>query len=213
MARCFLMRRRTALGILGTLLVGLLTWAAGGPAAWAQTLRPVDQATVVDAKGKKVGALLGEATMFLEVGDGSLVLVGVLRHGWYTWYQVGFVSSDCSGTPYDTGDYEGVVGSGVILPPGNTLYRRDPNATPAHVTLHSYYYQECFTIDGGSEVTAVPYVAVVDLDTVFTPPFHAISSGSSPTAQCCGDCNGNGTVTVDEILTSVNYALNSCPAQ
>jgi hypothetical protein len=29
-------------------------------------------------------------------------------------------------------------------------------------------------------------------------------------AQCCGDCNGDGTVTVDEILTSVNHALTGC---
>ena len=29
-------------------------------------------------------------------------------------------------------------------------------------------------------------------------------------AQCCGDCSGNGAVTVDEILTAVNHALTSC---
>ncbi len=29
-------------------------------------------------------------------------------------------------------------------------------------------------------------------------------------AQCCGDCNGDGSVTVDEILTAVNHALGSC---
>jgi hypothetical protein len=28
--------------------------------------------------------------------------------------------------------------------------------------------------------------------------------------QCCGDCNGNSAVTVDEILTAVNHALTSC---
>jgi hypothetical protein len=28
--------------------------------------------------------------------------------------------------------------------------------------------------------------------------------------QCCGDCNGDGTVTVEEIVTSVNRALGSC---
>ena len=31
--------------------------------------------------------------------------------------------------------------------------------------------------------------------------------------QCCGDCNGNSTVTIDEILTAVNSALNGCAAQ
>jgi len=29
-------------------------------------------------------------------------------------------------------------------------------------------------------------------------------------AQCCGDCNGDGHVTVDEILRAVNRALNGC---
>jgi hypothetical protein len=28
--------------------------------------------------------------------------------------------------------------------------------------------------------------------------------------QCCGDCNGDGVVTVDEILKAVNHALTSC---
>lgn len=27
---------------------------------------------------------------------------------------------------------------------------------------------------------------------------------------CIGDCSGNGSVTVDEILTSVNNALSAC---
>lgn len=41
---------------------------------------------------------------------------------------------------------------------------------------------------------------------------------ATPTASpivapaCCGDCNGDGQVNVNEIITAVNYALNSCPA-
>jgi len=29
-------------------------------------------------------------------------------------------------------------------------------------------------------------------------------------AQCCGDCSGDGSVTIDDILTVVNHALTSC---
>ena len=29
-------------------------------------------------------------------------------------------------------------------------------------------------------------------------------------AQCCGDCNGDGRVTIDELVTAVNKALGSC---
>jgi hypothetical protein len=32
-----------------------------------------------------------------------------------------------------------------------------------------------------------------------------------PTAPCAGDCNGNGAVTVDEIVKGVNIALGSLP--
>lgn len=30
------------------------------------------------------------------------------------------------------------------------------------------------------------------------------------TAQCCGDCNGDGAVTVNEIVTAINHALTNC---
>ena len=33
-------------------------------------------------------------------------------------------------------------------------------------------------------------------------------------AQCCGDCNGDGQVTIDEILKAVNRALGgTCTSQ
>jgi len=53
----------------------------------------------------------------------------------------------------------------------------------------------------------IPVVALGDLLSVFTPPFHLVAAG----ATCCGDCNDNGVVTVDEILTGVNEALSGCP--
>ncbi len=31
-------------------------------------------------------------------------------------------------------------------------------------------------------------------------------------ARCCGDCNGDGTVTVDEVLTAANSVLTGCSA-
>jgi len=34
-----------------------------------------------------------------------------------------------------------------------------------------------------------------------------VVTGTAQT-QCCGDCNGDGSVTIDEILTTVNNALN-----
>jgi len=30
-------------------------------------------------------------------------------------------------------------------------------------------------------------------------------------AGCCGDCDADGTVTINEIITAVNFALTTCP--
>lgn len=32
----------------------------------------------------------------------------------------------------------------------------------------------------------------------------------SASAQCCGDCDGNGVVTIEELVGAVNYALDGC---
>jgi hypothetical protein len=40
--------------------------------------------------------------------------------------------------------------------------------------------------------------------------FGVAWSPARAVGQCCGDCNGDGAVTVDEIITSVNHALGSC---
>jgi len=58
----------------------------------------------------------------------------------------------------------------------------------------------------------LPLLPVVDLDTLYTPPFHGLAASSPVATGCCGDCNGDGSVTVNEIITSVNYALGVCPA-
>jgi uncharacterized protein (TIGR02246 family) len=40
--------------------------------------------------------------------------------------------------------------------------------------------------------------------------FGVAWSPARAVGQCCGDCNGDGVVTVDEIVTTVNRALGSC---
>lgn len=35
---------------------------------------------------------------------------------------------------------------------------------------------------------------------------------SAAAAQCCGDCNGDGEVTINELITAVNSALGQCVA-
>src|SRR5215468_2265382 len=42
--------------------------------------------------------------------------------------------------------------------------------------------------------------------------FLIAALAGSAAAQCCGDCNGNGHVTIDELVTAVNNALADCGA-
>jgi hypothetical protein len=37
-------------------------------------------------------------------------------------------------------------------------------------------------------------------------------TASGAAAQCCGDCNGDGEVTINELITAVNNALQGCAA-
>ena len=38
------------------------------------------------------------------------------------------------------------------------------------------------------------------------------TAGSTPAAGCCGDCNADGTVTINELIIAVNNALSGCLA-
>jgi hypothetical protein len=38
------------------------------------------------------------------------------------------------------------------------------------------------------------------------------TAGSTPPAGCCGDCDGDGMVAINELIIAVNNSLNTCPA-
>jgi hypothetical protein len=206
-----------------SLAVGAMTLSALlGSMVGAQTFQPIDQLSVVDASGKTMGKLLdlykgnsGSAIVALKAND--LIFTAWIHRDGFETGDLCFESADCSGPAFacDCGDAP-LLGAAqaAISAPGNTLYASAAGAIPRPVTFQSEIYSDgtCQNVFGGSCDAALPVQAMIDLNTMFTPPFRLVASSPMPVAACCGDCNGNGTVTVDEILTSVNYALNSCPA-
>ena len=36
-------------------------------------------------------------------------------------------------------------------------------------------------------------------------------AGQAGAQQCCGDCSGDGNVTIDELIAAVGNALGTCP--
>jgi len=87
-----------------------------------------------------------------------------------------FESSDCSGTPFmqphlSPDEVLPIVATG---PPGDTVYIPDPNSSPQTMSFNSYLLEDfsrsCQTSSG--QVSLVPALPLIDLDTLFTPPYH-----------------------------------------
>lgn len=63
---------------------------------------------------------------------------------------------------------------------------------------------------GGGLVQAFPFVHLETVGDVAVST-QLFASGTVPPTPCSGDCDGSGTVTVDELITMVNIALGNSP--
>jgi hypothetical protein len=190
----------------------------------AQPIQPVSRLAVVDANGKKLGDALSIAAppaneyaalpYVAFTVNGHMVVLPVEAYGFPSGGSGPFVYRlpDCSGTPYMTPFCSGVdlLPCTKVTGDGLVISIPDPTATPVTVTTANRDYWWCYSgqcqwcdVTVGEKL--VPAITLADLSTQFTPPFRLV-----PASTCCGDCNGDGTVTIDEILTSVNQALNGC---
>lgn len=150
---------------------------------------------VVDANDNKVGDVLG--VDFRPFGTSGVGLVfiafrvnqhafvlGLTRESFFgsgtgisgESNSVAFESIDCSGTPYvrdtTTTDNTSVFPITQVVGPGSTVYIQEPEANSQLPTL-----QSVLTTEGSCESTFLtstrvfPAVAVIDLNTLYTPPF------------------------------------------
>ena len=155
----------------------------------------VNHAVVVDSKGKTVGATIGgvglvtsrftrgtqiHPTVLLRVGQ-HLVAVNVDRDRFFGG-TLFFESPDCSDTPWfpdpplELGGRRSLLPQTAIELPGQTLYVEKPGAVSPTVTLRSRRgegFSSCVGENSYSPITvpAVQAQPLVDLLTVFTPPF------------------------------------------
>ncbi len=208
--KCYFIIVVTAVGVLPV------------PATRGQTFQPIDQLSVVDANGKAVGKLVdlykgsaGTAIVALKAND--FIFTVFIHRDTFETADLCFESADCSGPAVSCDCLDPpLIGAAaaVVSSPGNTLYAPAAGAAPRQVMLQSTRSADgtCQGLSGGFACdVALPIQPLIDLNTLFTPPFR-LAAASATAAACCGDCSGDGAVTVDEILTSVNYALNGCPA-
>lgn len=160
------------------------------PAAFAaspEPLKSLSSLEVVDTDDQKVGPVISLykvdiqpafiAAVVFEV-DKQPFVVSVLATRFLSGSTEGpfFQSSDCSGTPLVRRDTQSIITMAVISAPGSTAYVAEPDATPFTVInfegtrLRQGVGCEPAIVQNAT-TTFLAARAVVDLDTLFTPPF------------------------------------------
>jgi hypothetical protein len=182
---------------LATLAFGVILLTQTSPAD-NQSVRPVEQPVVVEAHGAPLGgvvALNGPTAMVLINVGGGLFSLNVLQDQLLgTGGPLYFTTNDCTGTPYITFQQPGLSTPSVLAAPGNSLYAAVPSATPRPILALSVLLP---SIPGGPplscqsttpppppgappppppQVFAIAASRLVDLNTVFTPPFSIRSN-------------------------------------
>jgi len=157
----------------------------------AQSIRRIGALALVDSSGRKVGpasdALYGIATVALAVDD-RIVPLQVVPSGRVAGGGLPsllFESVDCSGTSFVISD--SCPGNCFVPPfgafnmPEPTIYVPNAQVGPQVVMVKSYRNQSfsvssCESVGGSGSFaqTVVPAIKLVDLSTVFTPPFTLI---------------------------------------
>ena len=158
-------------------------------------VQPVQQMTVEDVSGKTIGRVLGAIsvsniesaaslnlkmrTIVLLQVDATLVPVMVGRDRFYGGGGLVYELEDCLGTPFFSPgvplpetDAPSLLPQTAIGPPGQTIYMAVPGAAPRAISKGSVleFGLRC-TNETGTIPNAIPTQPLVDLLTVFTPPF------------------------------------------
>ena len=126
----------------------------------------------MDSKGKIVGSVAGalgfSTTVLLKIED-RLIPVALLKNSYLRASSLFFELPNCQGTAWIIPTPDTLVTNAMVRPPGNTIYIAEEDVVPVQITIASLFGTICQSSSG--KVEAVPAVPVIDLDTVFTPPF------------------------------------------
>ncbi|MBI3030257.1 MAG: hypothetical protein HYY64_12165 [Candidatus Rokubacteria bacterium] len=138
--------------------------------------------TVVDSVGTQIGGVVGLtfdgsqrvlANVVLQQDGRMIALIVYPDHFEGTGPSLSYESTDCTGTPLFDGDFNTMILPGTIEGPGSTVYVPDTSTPPQALTAKSLLQLGmCFPVPGGFGLpSAIPAVPLVDLDTLYTPPF------------------------------------------
>lgn len=182
------------IGVLCVLIVSVGTL----PNARAQVLNPTDTVVVVDANQTVVGPAFGgfsggggNAIIAFQV-DPFVVAITIRPDRLLaTTFTPGWESNNCTGAPLmnvnESSGFASLTFSPVMvvaqLNPGQDFLGKvrvaNPNAIPQPVTIHSTVNNNipsgCINLDTSQDsfqAMVVDTIEIIDLDALFTPPFH-----------------------------------------
>ncbi len=175
---------------------------------------------VVDQQGRSLGQLTRNTTsssnsVVLQVGT-AFVIARINRQGFTADGGNGnlvFESGDCTGEGllrFRAYELEGLAPAYIGTAPGFPLFVPAQNAVARVASIRSVRggTGECEASSSDGE-EYLPASLVGDLSSVFTPPFRIVAA-TAPAASCCGDCDRDGSVAINELLTGVGAALEGC---
>jgi hypothetical protein len=141
----------------------------------------VENATIVDVNGVEVGPLIGDPRspyVILRAHD-RIFSVPIRTEGFGSDHLLLFALPDCAGPPFRNANTvrTRLVPPAVIYAPGSTIYLDDASGLVQSMISRSHGLG--FIPPGKPQcvnqlidvVDAVPAVPIIDLDTLFTPPF------------------------------------------
>ena len=172
-------------GALAVLAIVVLTVGLSVSARRALTVP--GQLEIVDSAGQVVGhhasnMFEGTLSAMLEV-DQKFYLVAVSRNGFFSFGRFFYTQPNCQGQAWldaEEGTCGGMCTSSEVGAPGQTLYAPDPAVPPQTMTFLSLLDSRGCSSAFGQSALAARAVPVIDLNTVFTPPFSLRSGVAQP---------------------------------
>ena len=176
---------------MGVVLM-ILTSFASAQIAFAQTLTPLKNLEVVDATSRKVGDVIdliqGQFPLVAYQLNGQVFAIVVAENSLGGNGPLLFQSANCLGTPFlpdnsiqPTGIVIPLLPSVAIAPPGNTLYLPTLNLRSQSITARSVQFAvgSCQVLPEPATGLAFRAQAMMNLDTLFTPPFRVQETPST----------------------------------
>lgn len=149
----------------------------------AVPVQPVTGVLVLDARNQRLGLYSSADSTVLMLIDRTVLPIGVDKNGFVSQWDALYATPDCTGAPYMLAsdvdrEASGLVEANRYKQIGSVVWVGDPDNATSVVPIRSRgNVDRCSRKDGlptsGTEV--IPLMELVDLGTLFVPPFHLLA--------------------------------------